>query len=88
MPVFWWMQLDSVSLKDSAIPSSGCFVLFWGVIGFSISLGSLSANVESCVLVLLFGIGCLVLQLASLCLGFGLNVEIEAFGRASPIHIP
>ena len=58
-----------MSLKDSAMPSS-CFFLGGGgrggFIGFSISLNSLSANVQNCVLVLLFGIGCLVLELVSL----------------------
>ena len=58
-----------MSLKDSAMPSS-CFFFggggSGGFIGFSISLNSLSANVQSCVLVLLFGIGCLVLELVSL----------------------
>ena len=37
------------SLKGSAMPSS----VFWAVYGFGITLGSLSANVQDCVPVLL-----------------------------------
>ena len=66
VPVFWWMELDFVSLKDSSMPSRFFFFFFFGGGRFSISLSSLSANVQSCVLVLLFGIGCLVLELAIL----------------------
>lgn len=67
MPVFWLMELDFVSLKDSAMPSRVFFGgVGEGVIGFSIYLRSLSASVQSCVLDLLFGIGYLVLELASL----------------------
>ena len=44
-PVFWWMELDLVSLKSSAM-SSGVF----GVVrGFGMVLGSMSANVQGCV---------------------------------------
>ena len=45
MPVFWWMELDLVSLRGSAESSS----VFWGVYGLGIALGSLSANGQGCV---------------------------------------
>ena len=47
--MFWWMKLDLVSLKDSAM-SSG---VFWGVYGIGVSLHSLFANGQSCVPVFL-----------------------------------
>ena len=43
------MKLDFFSLKDSAIFSS----VFWGVYGFGMALGSLSANMQCYVPVLL-----------------------------------
>ena len=49
MPVFWWMELDLVSLRGTAESSS----VFWGVYGLGIALGSLSANGQGCVSVLL-----------------------------------
>ena len=39
--VFWWMELDCVSLKGSAMSSS----VSWGVYRFGMALVSLSANV-------------------------------------------
>ena len=45
MPVFWWMELDLVSLRGTAESSS----VFWGVYGLGIALGSLSANGQGCV---------------------------------------
>ena len=57
MPVFWWMELDLVSLKGSIV-SSG---VFGDVYGFSMALGSLPANVQGCAPVLLkdcHGISC------------------------------
>ena len=36
MSVFWLMEVDLISLKGSAVFSSR----FWGVYGFSMSLGS------------------------------------------------
>ena len=44
MPVFWWTELDFVSLRGSAISPS----VLGGVSGFGMSLGSLSSNVQSC----------------------------------------
>ena len=41
MSVFWWMELDRVSLKGSAVSSS----VFWGVYELGMFGGSLSANV-------------------------------------------
>ena len=49
MPVFWWMRLDLVFLLGTST-SGG---VFWGVCGFIIILGSLSANGWGCVPVLL-----------------------------------
>ena len=42
--VFWWMELDRVSLKGSAVSSS----VFWGVYELGMFGGSLSANVQVC----------------------------------------
>ena len=49
VPVFWWIELDFVSLRGSAI-SPG---VFGGVYGFGMSLGKLSSNVQSCAPILL-----------------------------------
>ena len=40
MPVFWWVELDSVPLMGRAT-SGG---VFWGVCDLNMILGSLSAN--------------------------------------------
>ena len=49
MPVFWWMRPDLVFLVGRST-SGG---VFWGVCGFLMILGSLSANGCGCVPVLL-----------------------------------
>ena len=49
MPVFWWMRLNLVFLVGRS--TSG--VVFWGVCGLIMILGSLSANGWVCVPVLL-----------------------------------
>ena len=49
MPVFWWMRLDLVFLVGRSM-SGG---VFWGVCGFFMILGSLSAKGWGCVLFLL-----------------------------------
>ena len=49
MPVFWWMRLDLVFVVNRTA-SSG---VFCGVCDLIMILGSLSANVWGCVLVLL-----------------------------------
>ena len=49
VPVFWWMELDLVSLEVSAVSSS----VFWGICGFSVDLGRLPVDVQSCAPVLL-----------------------------------
>ena len=49
VPVFPWMELDLVSLEGSAVSRSE----FWRAFGFGMGLGSLPANVQSCVPVLL-----------------------------------
>ena len=73
------MELDLVSLKGSAMSSS----MFWGLYRFGMALGSLSANGQGCVPVLLQvwceGPG---LDLACLGVGPGLSAEMDAFGRA------
>ena len=48
MPLLWWMELDLVSLKGSAVPRSVCS----GVYGLDMALGSPSANDQGCVSVL------------------------------------
>lgn len=48
MPLLWWMELDFVSLKDSAVPRSVCS----GVYGLDMALGSPSANDQGCASVL------------------------------------
>ena len=47
--VFWWMELDLVSLKGSAVSSS----VFWGVYELGMFGGSLSATGQVCALTLL-----------------------------------
>ena len=47
--VFWWMELDIISLEGSGVSSSE----FRGIFGFGMALGSLSFNVQGSVLVLL-----------------------------------
>ena len=49
VPVLWWMELDLVSLKGSAVSSN----VFWGDYGLGMVLGSLSDNAQGCVSVLL-----------------------------------
>ena len=48
MPLLWWMKLDFVSLKGSAVSSSVCS----GVYGLDMALGSPSANDQGCASVL------------------------------------
>ena len=47
--VFWWVELDLLSLKCNEVSSSE----FWGVYRFGMTLGSLSFNSQGCVPVLL-----------------------------------
>ena len=42
LSVFWWVELDLISLKASTVSSSE----FWGVSGFGMALGGLSVNVQ------------------------------------------
>jgi len=48
VPLLWWMELDFVCLKGSAVSSSVCS----GVYGLDTALGSPSANGQGCVSVL------------------------------------
>ena len=47
--VFWWVELDILSLEYNEVSSSE----FWGVYGFGVALGSLSVNAQGCVPALL-----------------------------------
>ena len=46
--LFWWMELNLVSLEGSAVSSS----VFWGIYGFSMTLRCLPVNVQGCAPVL------------------------------------
>ena len=75
----WWMELDLVSLKGSAMSSSA----FWCVCGFGMLW---AAVLLMCRVVLLscwrIAMEHLSLELADLRVGFDLSVEMETFGRA------
>ena len=43
VPIFWWIKLNFISLKDSAMSSS----VFCSVYEFGMASGSLSARVQS-----------------------------------------
>ena len=47
--VFWWVELDLVTMEGNAVSSS----TFWGVCCFGMTLRILSFNVQVCVRVLL-----------------------------------
>ena len=49
VPIFWWIKLDFISLKDSAMSSS----VFCSVYELGMASGSLSASVQSCAPILL-----------------------------------
>ena len=44
VPVFCWIELDLFSLEGFAVSRSE----FWGVYGFAMALGTLSASVQNC----------------------------------------
>ena len=46
--MFWWVELGLFSLKCNKVT-----VVFWGVHGFGMALGSLSFNAQDCVPALL-----------------------------------
>jgi len=77
--VFWWVELDLVTLEGSAVSSS----TFLGVCWFGMALSSLSLMFR---VVFLFcwkiSVGCLVLELSGSWVDLGLSVGIEAFGWA------
>ena len=50
MPVFWWMELDLVSLKGGAMSSCE----FWGVYVFGMLGMALAAGLLMCSIVFLF----------------------------------
>ena len=49
VPIFWWIKLNFISLKDSAMSSS----VFCSAYEFGMASGSLSARVQGCALILL-----------------------------------
>ena len=49
VPIFWWIKLNLISLKDTAMSSS----VFCSVYEFGMASGSLSASVQSCASILL-----------------------------------
>ena len=77
--MFWWVELDLVTLEGSAVSSS----TFLGVCWFGMALSSLSLMFR---VVFLFcwkiSVGCLVLELSGSWVDLGLSVGIEAFGWA------
>ena len=78
VPIFWWIKLDFISLKDSAMSSS----VFCSVYELGMASGSLSASVQSCAPILLrIGMGHLTMKLSSLWVWFGPSVDTESFGR-------
>ena len=78
MPVFWSGVISSLS-EGSTVSSSR----FWGVYGFSMALGSLSANVQHCVPVSLKNwCGYLGTGACWLLGGPGFGVETKTFGKA------
>ena len=80
MPVFWLMELDHISLKGTALYSS----VFWGVYGLGMALGSLSANGQCCVSVLL-KVWCEEsgMELSGLCGGLILVLRLRPLGELS-----
>ena len=80
MPLFWWLELDLVSLKGSTISNS----VFWGVYGLGMALGSLSANGQCCVSVLL-KVWCEEsgMELSGLCGGLILVLRLRPLGELS-----
>ena len=83
VPVFWWMELDLVSLKDSAGSSS----VFWGVYGFDMALGSLSANEQGCVPVCR-SFGVRHWHCSLLAFGWDLVSVLRPLGEFSSINVP
>ena len=49
MPMFWWMELNLVSVKGNAMPSG----VFWSVCGLDMALDNLSVHEKHFVPVLL-----------------------------------
>lgn len=85
VPVFWWMELDLLSLEACAMSIN----MFLGVFGFNMVLGILSGNVQGSVPVLLkywHDVSCI----GTCCfwVEFIFSVEMEAFGRLSSINVP
>ena len=79
MPVFWWMELDHVSLKGTAVYSS----VFWGVYGLGMALGSTSFKVHGCFLFFWrINIVCLALELVGSWVELGVSLGMETFGWA------
>ena len=79
------MEMDLLFLKGSTVSSSR----FWGVYGLDMALGSLSANVQCCVSVLLKDcVGYLGTGACWPLGGLGFGVEMEAVGRTLIYECP
>ena len=75
--MFWWMELNLLSLECSEVSSSE----FWGVYGFAIALGSLYFTACGCVPALLENsMVYLALELVGSWVELGFSVGMEAFG--------
>ena len=73
------MELDLISLEGSAVSSRE----FWGICGFAVALGSLSVNVQDCVLFCWrISLGCLALEPAGSWVELRLSVGMERLGWA------
>ena len=69
--MFWWVELDLLSLKCSEVSSSE----FWSVYGFDMSLSHLSFNVHCCVLLCWrISMVCLALELVGSWVELGFSV--------------
>jgi len=64
--VFWWTELDLISLQGSVESSRE----FWSVSGFAVVLGILSFNVQGCVSLFTGGLAWGVLHWSLLALGW------------------
>ena len=77
--VFWWVELDLLSLKYNEVSSSE----FWGVYGFGMALGDLSVLLRAVFpLCWRMSVACPALELVGSWVELGFSVTMEAFGRA------
>ena len=85
VPLFWWVDLDLLSLKGSAVSSA----VFWGVRGLGMALGSLSASGQCCVTILLQGLAWGIWHCSLLTFGWGLVLVLswQRLGELSLINV-